>query len=186
MATLTDEHGNLQPVCQNCTTSTTPLWRRDELGSVLCNACGLFLKLHGRPRPISLKTDVIKSRNRVKSAGQNQKRKVWYTCEEFSRKSDILCDSLCLTVTDFHHLALRLALLHQIISTIAESPTEPLQVVPIAPTLLSLEPPRQACSILILRLNICSTAFPWPSTTFTIHRLFLRFRDSRLLVLLLL
>ena len=35
---------------------------------MLCNACGLFLKLHGRPRPISLKTDVIKSRNRVKTA----------------------------------------------------------------------------------------------------------------------
>lgn len=56
-----------QPTCQNCSTSTTPLWRRDEMGSVLCNACGLFLKLHGRPRPISLKTDVIKSRNRVKT-----------------------------------------------------------------------------------------------------------------------
>ena len=38
------------------------------MGSVLCNACGLFLKLHGRPRPISLKTDVIKSRNRVKTS----------------------------------------------------------------------------------------------------------------------
>ena len=56
-----------QPTCQNCATSTTPLWRRDEMGQVLCNACGLFLKLHGRPRPISLKTDVIKSRNRVKT-----------------------------------------------------------------------------------------------------------------------
>ncbi|KAI9672508.1 MAG: hypothetical protein M1817_003274 [Caeruleum heppii] len=59
----------------NCTTSTTPLWRRDEIGSVLCNACGLFLKLHGRPRPISLKTDVIKSRNRVKSSGQGPRKK---------------------------------------------------------------------------------------------------------------
>ncbi|MCJ1268505.1 hypothetical protein MMC22_008393 [Lobaria immixta] len=68
-------NNNIPPVCQNCTTSTTPLWRRDEIGSVLCNACGLFLKLHGTPRPISLKTDVIKSRNRVKTASQAQKKK---------------------------------------------------------------------------------------------------------------
>jgi len=69
MATMANDNRELsQPTCQNCQTSTTPLWRRDELGSVLCNACGLFLKLHGRPRPISLKTDVIKSRNRVKTS----------------------------------------------------------------------------------------------------------------------
>ncbi|KAI8635273.1 hypothetical protein F5Y19DRAFT_407197 [Xylariaceae sp. FL1651] len=66
--------GNL-PTCQNCSTSTTPLWRRDEMGSVLCNACGLFLKLHGRPRPISLKTDVIKSRNRVKTMRPDMQKK---------------------------------------------------------------------------------------------------------------
>ncbi|KFY90997.1 hypothetical protein V500_04861 [Pseudogymnoascus sp. VKM F-4518 (FW-2643)] len=78
MATMSNNDRDMaQPICQNCTTSTTPLWRRDEIGSVLCNACGLFLKLHGRPRPISLKTDVIKSRNRVKTSGpgQGQKKK---------------------------------------------------------------------------------------------------------------
>lgn len=68
-ATPAAQKGNEQPrpgstVCQNCLTTTTPLWRRDENGQILCNACGLFLKLHGRRRPISLKTDVIKSRNR--------------------------------------------------------------------------------------------------------------------------
>ncbi|AQZ17207.1 GZF3 (YJL110C) and DAL80 (YKR034W) [Zygosaccharomyces parabailii] len=62
---------NGNTVCKNCFTSTTPLWRRDENGAVLCNACGLFLKLHGRPRPISLKTDVIKSRNRKGNHYQN-------------------------------------------------------------------------------------------------------------------
>ena len=49
-----------------------------NLAPSLCNACGLFLKLHGRPRPISLKTDVIKSRNRVKTMrpGMEMKKKV--------------------------------------------------------------------------------------------------------------
>lgn len=50
--------------CSNCGTSTTPLWRRNPQGQPLCNACGLFLKLHGVVRPLSLKTDVIKKRNR--------------------------------------------------------------------------------------------------------------------------
>jgi GATA-binding protein len=40
------------------------LWRRNAAGEPLCNACGLFLKLHGVVRPLSLKTDVIKKRNR--------------------------------------------------------------------------------------------------------------------------
>lgn len=50
--------------CHNCFTHQTPLWRRDGNGTLLCNACGLFLKLHGKSRPISLKTNVIRSRNR--------------------------------------------------------------------------------------------------------------------------
>lgn len=52
------------PTCTNCHTQTTPLWRRNPDGQPLCNACGLFLKLHGVVRPLSLKTDVIKKRNR--------------------------------------------------------------------------------------------------------------------------
>ncbi|ORZ17683.1 hypothetical protein BCR42DRAFT_287373, partial [Absidia repens] len=50
--------------CTRCDTQNTPLWRRNVEGLPLCNACGLFLKLHGTARPLSLKTDVIKKRNR--------------------------------------------------------------------------------------------------------------------------
>ncbi|KIY53113.1 hypothetical protein FISHEDRAFT_55459 [Fistulina hepatica ATCC 64428] len=60
------EDGDLAPIlCTNCGTTNTPLWRRDPEGQPLCNACGLFYKLHGVVRPLSLKTDVIKKRNRT-------------------------------------------------------------------------------------------------------------------------
>lgn len=59
-----DENNGAPTTCTNCFTQTTPLWRRNPEGNPLCNACGLFLKLHGVVRPLSLKTDVIKKRNR--------------------------------------------------------------------------------------------------------------------------
>lgn len=64
-AAASGPNGNGVPTtCTNCYTQTTPLWRRNPNGEPLCNACGLFLKLHGVVRPLSLKTDVIKKRNR--------------------------------------------------------------------------------------------------------------------------
>ncbi|KAL1960478.1 hypothetical protein VTO42DRAFT_7777 [Malbranchea cinnamomea] len=59
-----NEQSSTPTTCTNCFTQTTPLWRRNPEGQPLCNACGLFLKLHGVVRPLSLKTDVIKKRNR--------------------------------------------------------------------------------------------------------------------------
>ncbi|RLV87060.1 GATA factor SREP [Meyerozyma sp. JA9] len=41
--------------CNNCQTRTTPLWRRANNGDLLCNACGLFYKLHGVLRPVQNK-----------------------------------------------------------------------------------------------------------------------------------
>ena len=58
------ENNGVPTTCTNCFTQTTPLWRRNPEGHPLCNACGLFLKLHGVVRPLSLKTDIIKKRNR--------------------------------------------------------------------------------------------------------------------------
>ncbi|KAA1471674.1 hypothetical protein DENSPDRAFT_837713 [Dentipellis sp. KUC8613] len=71
-----DGDGEATPtVCTNCQTTNTPLWRRDPEGQPLCNACGLFYKLHGVVRPLSLKTDVIKKRNRASGAPSSGTRK---------------------------------------------------------------------------------------------------------------
>lgn len=53
-------------VCSNCVTTSTTSWRRSTDGKkLLCNACGLYQKLHGRPRPYSTtpdgKTKALKS-----------------------------------------------------------------------------------------------------------------------------
>lgn len=41
--------------CTNCHTSTTTLWRRNADGEPVCNACGLYMKLHG----VSIRVYVI-------------------------------------------------------------------------------------------------------------------------------
>ncbi|XP_048842282.1 transcription factor GATA-4 [Brienomyrus brachyistius] len=50
--------------CTNCHTTTTTLWRRNAEGEPVCNACGLYMKLHGVPRPLAMKKDGIQTRKR--------------------------------------------------------------------------------------------------------------------------
>ncbi|KAF9966419.1 putative electron transfer flavoprotein subunit [Mortierella alpina] len=57
----------MQPTCSNCKTTMTPLWRKDDAGEILCNACGLYYKLHHIHRPISLKRNVIRRRSRYEN-----------------------------------------------------------------------------------------------------------------------
>ncbi|XP_031621496.1 uncharacterized protein LOC116339635 isoform X2 [Contarinia nasturtii] len=51
-------------ICANCKTSTTTLWRRNNHGEPVCNACGLYYKLHNVNRPQSMKKDGIQTRKR--------------------------------------------------------------------------------------------------------------------------
>lgn len=60
----TDEN-SLAIACFNCDTTITPLWRRDDAGNTICNACGLFYRLHGSHRPIKMKRSTIKRRREM-------------------------------------------------------------------------------------------------------------------------
>ncbi|KAM8934833.1 erythroid transcription factor [Pelodytes ibericus] len=60
--------------CSNCHTSTTTLWRRNSSGDPVCNACGLYYKLHNVNRPLTMKKDGIQTRNR-KVTNKSKKKK---------------------------------------------------------------------------------------------------------------
>ncbi|CAB3386131.1 Hypothetical predicted protein [Cloeon dipterum] len=55
--------------CSNCSTSSTSLWRRNTSGDPVCNACGLYYKLHGVSRPLTMKKDNIQTRKRKPKTG---------------------------------------------------------------------------------------------------------------------
>jgi hypothetical protein len=45
-------------MCSNCGTTSTPSWRRCVEGkNLLCNACGLYAKLHNKSRPFVISID---------------------------------------------------------------------------------------------------------------------------------
>ncbi|KAM4737986.1 GATA-binding factor 3-like isoform 1-T1 [Anableps anableps] len=60
--------------CSNCGTGTTSLWRRNAAGEPVCNACGLYYKLHQVQRPLTLKKEEIHTRKR-KATNQRTGRK---------------------------------------------------------------------------------------------------------------
>uniref|UniRef100_A0A0K2UG40 GATAbinding factor 2like [Metaseiulus occidentalis] n=1 Tax=Lepeophtheirus salmonis TaxID=72036 RepID=A0A0K2UG40_LEPSM len=59
--------------CSNCKTTQTTLWRRNHNGEPVCNACGLYYKLHNVERPMTMKKDGIQTRNRKLAAKARKK-----------------------------------------------------------------------------------------------------------------
>ncbi|XP_069162338.1 trans-acting T-cell-specific transcription factor GATA-3 [Procambarus clarkii] len=60
--------------CANCKTTTTTLWRRNQNGEPVCNACGLYYKLHSVNRPLTMKKEGIQTRNRKLSQKSKKKK----------------------------------------------------------------------------------------------------------------
>ncbi|KAJ7224967.1 hypothetical protein B0H12DRAFT_1223875 [Mycena haematopus] len=52
------------PECNHCHTRQTSVWRRDKAGNQVCNACGVYQRLRGKERPLSLKRNKVKPRTR--------------------------------------------------------------------------------------------------------------------------
>ncbi|KAH8834530.1 hypothetical protein DL96DRAFT_1457032 [Flagelloscypha sp. PMI_526] len=52
------------PECSHCHTRNTSVWRRSKSGSQLCNACGVYQRLRGKDRPLSLRRNRVKPRTK--------------------------------------------------------------------------------------------------------------------------
>ncbi|KAJ7868177.1 hypothetical protein B0H13DRAFT_1522934, partial [Mycena leptocephala] len=48
------------PKCSNCGTHKTSTWRRNKAGNQVCNACGVYERMNGKPRPLALRNDKIR------------------------------------------------------------------------------------------------------------------------------
>ena len=49
-----EEGAEEEGVCSHCHTTDTSHWRRNSLGQPECNACNLYWRKHGTPRPLEL------------------------------------------------------------------------------------------------------------------------------------
>ena len=69
-------------ICANCQTNTTTLWRRNAQGEPVCNACGLYYKLHKvrdelvlLTTPGNWKLNLLSQINRIKKTDDIRSRK---------------------------------------------------------------------------------------------------------------
>uniref|UniRef100_A0A1I7ZQ62 GATA-type domain-containing protein n=1 Tax=Steinernema glaseri TaxID=37863 RepID=A0A1I7ZQ62_9BILA len=58
--------------CSNCMTTKTTAWRRDSNGKLVCNACGLYFRLHRTNRPVHMRKDFIQQRFRRRTGKDDE------------------------------------------------------------------------------------------------------------------
>uniref|UniRef100_A0A8I3MCW5 GATA binding protein 3 n=1 Tax=Canis lupus familiaris TaxID=9615 RepID=A0A8I3MCW5_CANLF len=91
--------------CANCQTTTTTLWRRNANGDPVCNACGLYYKLHNINRPLTMKKEGIQTRNRKMSSKSKKCKKVHDTLEDFPKSSSFNPAALSRHMSSLGHIS---------------------------------------------------------------------------------
>ncbi|XP_070500347.1 uncharacterized protein [Chironomus tepperi] len=80
--------------CSNCNTVNTSLWRRNAQGEPVCNACGLYYKLHNVNRPITMKKEQIQTRKRKPKGMKNSDGSTKKTKAVNSTENQLGCNML--------------------------------------------------------------------------------------------
>ena len=76
-------------VCDNCGTTTTTIWRKNDRGMPVCNSCGLYFKVHKVLRPLQMRGREIRGRKRKGGFGlekEEEEERVWNEIEGGGRK----------------------------------------------------------------------------------------------------
>jgi len=63
-ASVSTQKSSSGPKCVSCGATTTPLWRRNEMGATVCNACGASSYLADKQRRADLRRPVVRGGNR--------------------------------------------------------------------------------------------------------------------------
>ncbi|XP_018108229.1 GATA-binding factor 3-like isoform X2 [Xenopus laevis] len=91
--------------CANCQTTTTTLWRRNANGDPVCNACGLYYKLHNINRPLTMKKEGIQTRNRKMSSKSKKSKKIHDSLEDYQKSSSFSPAALSRHMSSLSHIS---------------------------------------------------------------------------------
>ncbi|KAM3924372.1 trans-acting T-cell-specific transcription factor GATA-3 isoform 3-T3 [Leptodactylus fuscus] len=91
--------------CANCQTTTTTLWRRNANGDPVCNACGLYFKLHNINRPLTMKKEGIQTRNRKMSSKSKKSKKIHDGLEDYTKGTSFSPAALSRHMSTLSHIS---------------------------------------------------------------------------------